>query len=122
MIGVTTITAYFLWKTLKSQQETLKSQKDVQDTQNKLYKIERIRLLEQFKPILKYSLFDNTLALNEISRESSRNKEVISIAIQNESDIQTLDISPLYNGMQGAEIWINKSNPTDLLNRTSIFR
>ena len=114
MIGVTAITAYFLWRTLKSQ-------KDVQDTQNKLYNIERIRLIEQFKPILQYNPFENSFALNAIPRESSRDKEIISIAIQNGSDNQALGVLPLYNEMKGAEIWVNEINPTNLINRRTLI-
>lgn len=51
MIMVTSVTAYFLYKTLRSQ-------KDVQQAQNKLLKIEQIRLREDFKPKLDYSRID----------------------------------------------------------------
>ncbi len=46
MVVITAITAYFLYKTLKSQ-------KDVQKTQNDLYRIENIRFKESIKPRLK---------------------------------------------------------------------
>jgi hypothetical protein len=42
------VTGYLIFRTLKSQQE-------VQRTQNELFKIERIRFNESIKPILKYS-------------------------------------------------------------------
>ena len=48
IILITAITAYFLYKTLKSQ-------KDVQKTQNELYNIENARFIESIKPILKFS-------------------------------------------------------------------
>lgn len=48
MIAVTITTATFLYKTLKSQ-------KEVQSVQNKLFRIEQARFNESIKPILRYS-------------------------------------------------------------------
>jgi len=61
MIIVTMITAYFLWKTLKSQ-------KEVQETQNKLLKIEHLRLREDFKPKLSYSRFLENFKIDDPDR------------------------------------------------------
>lgn len=78
MIVVTLATAYFLW-------QTLKSQKEVQQTQNRLLKIEQLKLREDFKPNLKY----NRVELG--GRLSDETKSIISIAVKN------INISPAIN-------------------------
>lgn len=45
MVAVTMLTAYYLYKTLKSQ-------KEVQITQNKLFEIESVRFRESIKPVV----------------------------------------------------------------------
>lgn len=54
MYGVAIVTAVFLFKTLRSQQE-------VQKTQNELFRIERLRFNESIRPKLKYSAFTDKL-------------------------------------------------------------
>lgn len=48
MVIVTSLTAFYLYKTLKSQLE-------VQQIQNELLKLESLKLKESVKPLLKYS-------------------------------------------------------------------
>lgn len=52
MIVVTTITAIFLYRTLRSQQE-------VQKSQNRLLEIEQLRLREDYRPELKIFMVSN---------------------------------------------------------------
>lgn len=83
MIIVTSITAYFLWKTLRSQ-------KEVQDTQNRLLKIEQLRVREDFKPNLKY----NRVTIG--GKFSDPNKCLVSIAVKNVSISPALNFKPVY--------------------------
>jgi hypothetical protein len=72
MIIVTTVTAYFLWKTLQSQ-------KEVQETQNRFLKIEQLRVKEAFKPKLSYTRFLESFKIEE------PDKIPICIAVRNTS-------------------------------------
>lgn len=83
MIIVTTITAYFLWRTLKSQ-------KEVQQTQNRLLKIEQLKVKETFKPNLKCSRVDIGVKIPDI------NKSIVSIAVRNLSENPALNFKPIY--------------------------
>src|SRR5579872_2778010 len=83
MIAVTSVTAYFLWKTLKSQ-------KEVQSTQNRLLKIEQLRVKEAFKPNLKYSRVDIGVKIPDV------NKSIVSIAVRNVNESPALDFKPIY--------------------------
>ncbi|SHM44361.1 hypothetical protein [Flavobacterium chilense] len=78
MVAVTTLTAYYLYKTLKSQ-------KEVQITQNRLFEIESVRFRESIKPDLKYKISENIITPQE--KENSR---IYSIEVTNESLIQHL--------------------------------
>lgn len=80
MVIVTGITAFYLYKTLKSQQE-------VQKTQNKLLEIESVRFRESIKPVLKYSLSKLGFKLSE------KDKEILSIDVINEANYHALEIS-----------------------------
>jgi len=80
MIVVTAITAYFLYKTLKSQ-------KDVQKTQNDLYRIESIRFRESIKPVLKYSGSVDMMKLED------KDKRILTIQVTNETNSLALKIS-----------------------------
>jgi hypothetical protein len=80
MIGVTAITAYFLYKTLKSQN-------DVQKTQNDLYRIESIRFRESIKPVLKYSGAVDMMKLEDTD------KKILTIEVTNETNSLALKIS-----------------------------
>ena len=78
MIIVTTVTAYFLYNTLKSQ-------KEVQQAQNKLLEIEQLRLREQFKPIIGYYEFlDNTR--EKYVHKMKKDSEFLSISVKNIGD------------------------------------
>jgi hypothetical protein len=74
MIGVTTVTAYFLYKTLQSQ-------KDVQQAQNKLLEIEQLRVREDFKPILKFSPYEDADFLKRNSDPLKADEEIVSISV-----------------------------------------
>jgi len=87
MIIVTSVTAYFLYKTLKSQ-------KEVQQTQNSLLKIEQLRVREDFKPNLKYSRQDIHINIGE------PDKKVICIVVKNLSVSPALNV----NSMQNSDI------------------
>lgn len=82
MVGVTSLTAYYLYKTLKSQ-------KNVQKTQNKLFEIEKIRFKESIKPSLIY-----TQSKREF--ESGKYFKIVSIEISNESESSAEDIEIEY--------------------------
>lgn len=73
VILITTLTAFFLYKTLKSQNE-------VQKTQNDLFHIENIRFIESIKPILKYSESKDKNILKE------NHYDIFSIEIKNISN------------------------------------
>jgi hypothetical protein len=83
MITVTAVTAYFLWNTLKSQ-------KEVQATQNRLLKIEQLRVKEAFKPNLKYSRVDIAVKIPD------PNKSIVNIAIKNVDESPALNLKPIY--------------------------
>jgi hypothetical protein len=84
MIAVTSITAYFLWKTLKSQ-------KEVQQAQNSLLKIEQLRFREDFKPNLKYSRAEVQMHIDE------PDKKVICIVVRNISLNPALNVNANHN-------------------------
>lgn len=79
MVLVTTITAYYLYKTLQSQ-------KDVQDIQAKLYEIETIRFRESIKPSFKFSIEKGT-------PKEGENISFFVIQISNESNNLALSIT-----------------------------
>lgn len=82
MVGVTGVTAYYLYKTLKSQQE-------VQYTQNELFKIERIIFKEKIKPILKYSASDDKL------KSGDECTKILTMEVTNSTDSTALGISKI---------------------------
>jgi hypothetical protein len=75
---ITAITAYYLY-------HTLKSQKEVQNTQNQLFEIENIRFKESVKPNLKY---------NESSKSYKIKDETFAttIEISNDANSEAIDI------------------------------
>ncbi|HVW97057.1 MAG TPA: hypothetical protein VHA56_13890 [Mucilaginibacter sp.] len=89
MIVVTTITAYFLYKTLRSQ-------KDVQKAQNKLLQIEQVRLREDYKPALKYSRFEGGVTTKTIDSTLLVGKSIVSIAVMSSSDNHVLNIDIIF--------------------------
>jgi Ca2+/Na+ antiporter len=89
MVAVTTLTAYYLYKTLKSQ-------KEVQTTQNKLFEIETVRFRESIKPVLKYKISENIITPGE--KENSR---VYTIEIINETHNTAFEISVDHSEMEG---------------------
>ena len=94
MIGVTSLTAFYLYRTLKSQQE-------VQRTQNELYKIEKIRFNESIKPKLNYS------ASTEFMHPGDEGKKILTVEVTNETDSIALEISKiLSDGKSSNQIFI----------------
>jgi hypothetical protein len=83
------ITGYLIYKTLKSQQE-------VQQTQNRLLKIEQLRIREDFKPNLKYSRVDLGGKLGDES------KLMISIAVKNISESPAIKFNIIHEKTHGA--------------------
>ncbi|HZY35465.1 MAG TPA: hypothetical protein VFE53_02385 [Mucilaginibacter sp.] len=79
MIVVTIATAIAIFLTLKSQ-------KEVQNTQNRLFEIEHIRLREDYKPEFRYSRFYG-------EANAKPNQFPISIAAQNISDKAARNLS-----------------------------
>jgi hypothetical protein len=102
MIIVTTITSYFLYNTLKSQ-------KEVQQAQNKLLEIEQIRLREDFRPNLKYSRFTENVRIDK------PNKDVVSIAVRNISQSIAMNVKPIYFPDDNVEPIVFKPNPRTLV-------
>lgn len=84
MVIITTVTAYYLYKTLQSQ-------KEVQQMQNRLFEIESIRFRESIKPVLVYKFSDIKHTPTE------EGKEILSIEIANESNQMALELSPDYS-------------------------
>lgn len=80
MIAVTITTATFLYKTLKSQ-------KEVQSVQNKLFRIEQARFNESIKPILRYSASTDKMI------PSDKDKKILTIKVINETEYAALRIS-----------------------------
>jgi hypothetical protein len=83
MVIVTAITAYYLY-------QTLKSQKEVQATQAKLYEIESLRFRESIKPQIQYSLHES---FGNIDKED---KEILTIEASNTNGNLALSIRPIY--------------------------
>lgn len=82
MVAITSVTAYYLYKTLKSQQE-------VQKTQNELFAIESIRFKESIKPILKYT------GTTEMMRPGEETKKILTVEVLNETSSIALNISKI---------------------------
>lgn len=82
MIGVALLTAILLYITLKSQ-------KDVQQTQNELFRIENIRFKESIKPVLKYTGY------SENFQPAGPNKKMLTIEVNNDTNNIALNISIL---------------------------
>jgi len=77
---VTSITAYYLY-------QTLKSQKEVQETQTKLFEIEKFRFSESIKPILKFTQPTNDQRIIT----DNQDKCINSIIITNDSNNNALE-------------------------------
>ena len=101
MICVTLTTAYFLW-------QTLKSQKEVQQTQNRLLKIEQLRIKEDFKPNLKYSRIVTDVHIDK------PDKSLVSIAVRNMSTNPAFNFRPVYQNDKIATPIVWKPNPHTL--------
>ncbi|WP_090603054.1 hypothetical protein [Parapedobacter koreensis] len=78
--GLTLVTAVFLYKTLRSQME-------VQKTQNELFKIESTRFKESIKPLLKYSASTDKMIPGE------KHKKILTVEVTNETENIALKIS-----------------------------
>jgi hypothetical protein len=83
MVIVTIVTAFYLYKTLQSQ-------KNVQETQNKLFEIETIRFRESIKPVLKYSIS------REVTDKIQKGRTFFKVAIINETSNIALEIKSDY--------------------------
>ncbi|CAA9201726.1 hypothetical protein FLACOL7796_03915 [Flavobacterium collinsii] len=81
MFLITSLTAFYLYKTLQSQ-------KEVQRTQNELFKIESLRFRESIRPNLNFTISDKI-----IIPEENTNGKIFTIEISNENDNTALDIS-----------------------------
>lgn len=68
---------------------TLRSQKDVQKTQNELYRIESIRFKESIKPILKY------IGSTDKMQPDDETKKILVIEVTNETSSTALEISKI---------------------------
>lgn len=94
MVIFAATSAIFLYKTLRSQQ-------DVQKTQNELYKIESIRFRESIKPILKYSGSIDKM------KPGDESKKILTIEVINETSSIALDISKIVaNNKHSNQIFI----------------
>jgi hypothetical protein len=102
MIIVTTITAYFLYKTLKSQ-------KEVQQAQNKFLEIEQVRLREDYKPELDYNRFEKQLNINQPG------KQAVSFSIRNKSENRALNVTTIYSDDEKFPAITQAPNPRTLL-------
>jgi len=83
MVLITGITAYYLYRTLQSQ-------KDVQETQTRLFEIESIRFRESIKPLLEYSLS------NIEFKPGEKGKEILTIEVRNLAESVALEITSDY--------------------------
>lgn len=94
MILVTSITALFLFRTLKSQRE-------VQKTQNELFRIENIRFKESIKPSLKYTASTDKMIPGDTD------KKILTIEVINETNGMALNISRIVSqNEQTSQIFI----------------
>jgi hypothetical protein len=84
LVVVTSITAVFLYRTLRSQ-------KEVQATQTKLFEIESIRFRESVKPKLKYEVS------TEMFKPGNENEQILTILVTNETEGMALEITPDYS-------------------------
>jgi len=94
-VTVYAITGYLIYKTLKSQ-------KEVQQTQNKLLRIEQLRLRENFKPNLKYSRVELGGKLGD------ETKVMVSIAVRNVSENPALNFNIVHEDTRGGTFVIAK--------------
>jgi len=79
MAGVTTITAYYLY-------QTLNSQKEVQETQNKMFQIESLKFKESVKPLFSYKISTENFLTDP------KYHKIITIEISNESNSMAKEI------------------------------
>tara|TARA_R110000850_G_scaffold162427_4_gene287106 strand:+ start:468 stop:1010 length:543 start_codon:yes stop_codon:yes gene_type:complete len=84
MVFVMVISAYYLYKTLKSQ-------KEVQDTQNKLFEIENLKFREGNKPSFNFKIS------HRVPNNETENQRLYSIEITNKSDNIALEFSVKYD-------------------------
>ena len=89
MVLVTSVTAYYLYKTLRSQ-------KEVQKTQTKLFEIESIRFRENIKPLLHYVVADVGIKFDF----ADKSKNIISVAVTNETNSMASEITSEHSDKQ----------------------
>lgn len=94
--GVTMVTAVFLYKTLRSQTE-------VQKTQNELFNIENTRFKESIKPTLKYSASTDKMIPGE------EDKKILTVEVTNETENIALKISRILSQERLNQIFIPMS-------------
>lgn len=102
MVIVTTVTAYFLYKTLQSQ-------KEVQKTQTRLFEIESIRFKESIKPVLRYTLSTEKMMLED------KDKRMVTIEVINETERTATNITPEYGENKRAVAVVSHPNPGHLI-------
>jgi hypothetical protein len=101
LVLIAAVTAYYLYKTLKSQ-------KEVQRTQTELFRIESIRFRESIKPVLKYAASTDKIIPGD------KNKKILTVEVINETDSMALEISRIVSqNDQSPQIFI----PTGLSDR-----
>jgi Ca2+/Na+ antiporter len=84
MVFVMVVTAYYLYKTLKSQRE-------VQQTQNKLFEIENLKFREGNKPSFEFKIS------HRVPNNETENQRLYSVEITNKSDNIALEFSVKYD-------------------------
>jgi len=76
---------------------TLKSQKEVQKSQNELFRIESTRFEESLKPILKY------VAHIDMFKPSDKQKHILTIEVTNIKDFAALEISKIVDNHENIQ-------------------
>jgi hypothetical protein len=95
MVLMTSVTAVFLYKTLRSQQK-------VQAAQNTLLAIEQLRIREEFKPKLRYGAIQDGAMIR--ATVAVRDNELVSIGVVNQGEQPALDFKVLPKTVKGAEL------------------
>ncbi|MES2265463.1 MAG: hypothetical protein V4520_01805 [Bacteroidota bacterium] len=89
----------------------MKSQKEVQHTQNELFKIESIRFKESIKPLLRYT------ATTEMMLTDEEDKKILTVKMSNETDGAALKISKILSEKNQIFIPLNFSDKRDHLSK-----
>lgn len=89
MVFVTIVTAFYLYKTLSSQNEVLKMQ-------NKLFEIEKVKFRESIRPKL---IFTESKYKFNIEKP---HEHILSIEVRSDASSDAIDIELIYSEVQGA--------------------